>query len=427
MTVSATASIRERAQAARAASRELARLSTSVKNAALLRVAELLETEQGDVLAANATDIRAGEAAGIDAYFLERLTLSPERLLSIAADTRNVASLSDPVGEIIDGRTLPNGMHIVRRRVPLGVIASIYESRPNVTIDIAALGLKSGNAAVLRGGKEAQHTNRALGELLQRALAESGVPTEAVQVVSDPDRAHVDELLGMSDVIDMVIPRGGEALIDYVREHATMPVVAHGAAVVNIYIDAGADIEHAIEIVDNAKTRRYSICNAVDTLLVHSAIAPAFLERLAECWKGRVTVAAGGRAMALLGPKTDAGLAVEEASDEDWEREQLALRAAVKLVDSIGEAIEHIEAHGSHHSDAIVTEDYSAGTRFLDEVDSAAVYWNVSTQFTDGAQFGLGAEVGISTQKTHARGPMGLRELTSYKWVVTGTGQVRPL
>ena len=426
MTAPATASIRERAALARAASRQLARLSTSVKNAALLRVAELLETEQQGVLEANAADVRASKEGGIDAYFLERLTLSPERLLGIAADTRNVAALPDPVGEIIDGRTLPNGMHIVRRRVPLGVIASIYESRPNVTVDIAALALKSGNASVLRGGKEAQHTNRVLGELLQRALSETGVPLDAVQVISDPDRAHIDELLKMDDLIDMVVPRGGQGLIDYVRQNATMPVVAHGSAVVNIYVDAAADLDMAVEVVDNAKTRRYSICNAVDTLLVHASIAPAFLERLAERWTGTVTFVAGGRAFTLLAAMRDRGVEVSEATDEDWEREHLALRAGVQIVDSIDEAIEHIERHGSHHSDAILTEDYSAGMRFLDEVDSAAVYWNASTQFTDGAQFGLGAEVGISTQKTHARGPMGLRELTSYKWVVSGRGQVRP-
>lgn len=393
----------------------------------MLRIAELLETEQEPILAANATDVAAGQESGVDAYFLERLTLSPERLLGIASDARNVASLPDPVGEIIDGKTLPNGMHIVRRRVPLGVIASIYESRPNVTVDIAALALKSGNASILRGGKEAQHSNRALGELVTRALEETGVPADAVQVVSDPDRAHVDELLKMDDLIDMVVPRGGEALIEHVRQHATMPVVAHGAAVVHIYVDAAADVATAVDVVDNAKTRRYSICNAVDTVLVHAAIAPRFLEHLAERWAGRVTIAAGPRALVLLAPKRDTGLVVEPATPDDWDREQLALRAVVQLVDTIDEALEHIDRHSSHHSEAILTEDYGAGTRFLDEVDSAAVYWNASTQFTDGAQFGLGAEVGISTQKTHARGPMGLRELTSYKWVITGNGQVRPL
>jgi glutamate-5-semialdehyde dehydrogenase len=310
--------------------------------------------------------------------------------------------------------------------VPIGVIGCIYEARPNVTVDIAALALKSGNAAVLRGGKEAKHTNRALGELIQRALADTGVPGDAVQVVSDPDRAHVEELLKANDLIDLVVPRGSEALIAHVRANATMPVVAHGEAVVHVYVDAGADLEMALEIVDNAKTRRYSICNAVDTVLVHVDIAPRFLAALAKRWAGSVTMIAGERALALLAGGNGTALQVERATDATWRMEHLALRAGIKLVDSIDEAVEHIERYGSHHSDAIVTNDYAAATRFVDEVDSAVVYVNASTQYTDGAQFGLGAEVGISTQKMHARGPMGLVELTSYKWIAMGTGQVRP-
>lgn len=420
-------SIRERATLAKKASRALARLSTATKNAALLRIAELLETEQDAVLAANAQDVEAGNAAGLDAYFLERLTLTPDRLRGIAADTRAVAALPDPIGEIIEGKTLANGMELMRKRVPLGVIGCIYESRPNVTVDIAALCLKSGNASILRGGKEAQHSNRALGELLQKALAEAGVPGDAVQVVSDPDRAHIDELLGMSDLVDMVVPRGGRPLIDHVRKNATMPVVAHGDAVVHIYVDAAADLAKAVDIVDNAKTRRYSICNAVDTLLVHSRIAPALFDALCARWAGKVTILGDARATALLSQYRDSGLEVARAGAGDWDKEHLAMRVGVRLIDSLDEAMEHIEAHSSNHSEAIVTENYSVGMRFLDEVDSAAVYLNASTQFTDGAQFGLGAEVGISTQKTHARGPMGLRELTSYKWIALGSGQVRPL
>jgi glutamate-5-semialdehyde dehydrogenase len=337
-----------------------------------------------------------------------------------------VASLPDPIGETIEGRTLPNGIRLSRRRVPLGVVGCIYESRPNVTVDIAALCLKSGNAAVLRGGKEARHTNAALGEVIQQALAEAGIPGNAVQVVSDPDRAHVEEMLKANDLIDIIVPRGSEALIAHVRANATMPVVAHGEAVVQIYIDAAADLDMAVDVVDNAKTRRYSICNAVDTLLVHAQVAPAFLERLADRWAGKVTLLAGERAWSLLLPH-GGGLSVERANEETWKTEHLALRAGVLIVDSVDEAIEHIERYGSHHSDAIITNDYAAATRFVDEVDSAAVYVNASTQFTDGAQFGLGAEVGISTQKMHARGPMGLRELTSYKWIALGNGQVRPL
>ncbi len=416
--------LRERAAAARVASRALARLSSSAKNAALERIATLLETEQDAVLAANALDLQAGREAGLDDYFIERLTLTPERLRGIAADTRGVMRLEDPVGEVFDSRTLPNGMLIGRRRVPLGVIACIYESRPNVTVDIAVLAMKSGNAAILRGGKEARNSNAALGELIQRALAGTAVPPGAVQVVSDPDRAHVDELLEMNDLVDLIVPRGGAQLIDYVRRKATMPVVAHGDAVVQIYVDADLDLEMALKVVDNAKTRRYSICNAVDTLLVHEAIAPQFLGGLAALWGSKVTFIADDGARAIL---AGTGAPVESATGETWRTEHLALRVGVRVVGSMAEAVEHIEHYGSHHSDAILTENYSNAMEFLDEVDSAAVYVNASTQFTDGAQFGLGAEVGISTQKMHARGPMGLRELTSYKWTIIGRGQVRPL
>ncbi len=423
----ATSLIRERAAEARAASRKLATTSTDVKNAALNRIADLLESDQGPILDANARDLEAGHEAGLDPYFIERLTLNPGRLSGIAADTRTVARLDDPIGEMFDTRTLPNGLLIGRRRVPLGVVATIYEARPNVTIDIAALCLKSGNACVLRGGKEARYSNAALGELLGRALAETGVPAGAVQVISDPDRALIDDLLKANDLIDLIVPRGGKELIDRVRRDATMPVVAHGDAVVQIYVDEYAGLEMAVNIVDNAKTRRYSICNAVDTLLVHASIAPAFIDRLIGRWGDRVTILGDDRALSLLTPGRHPGLKVERATPEDWEREHLAMRVGIRIVDSIDEAIAHIEEHGSHHSDAIVTEHYERAMRFLDEVDSAVVYVNASTQFTDGAQFGLGAEVGISTQKMHARGPMGLRELTSYKWTIFGKGQVRPL
>jgi glutamate-5-semialdehyde dehydrogenase len=420
--------IRERAAAARQAARALATLSTGAKNAALNRIAELLESppEQELVLAANELDLAAGREAGLDAYFLERLALSPDRLRGIASDTRSVAGLPDPVGEFFDARTLPNGLQIGRRRVPLGVVACIYESRPNVTVDIAALALKSGNASLLRGGKEAQHSNRALGELIARALSGTEVPAGAVQVVSDPDRAHVDELLEAHDLVDLVVPRGGPGLIDYVRRKATMPVVAHGDAVVQIYVDASADIPKSLAIVDNAKTRRYSICNAVDTLLVHEAIAPAFLRALCGRWGSTVTLIGDERARDVLADCAGGEVPIEAATEETWRTEHLALRVGIRIVDSLDEAVAHIEGYGSHHSDAILTENYTNAMRFLDDVDSAAVYLNASTQFTDGAQFGLGAEVGISTQKMHARGPMGLRELTSYKWIIMGNGQVRP-
>lgn len=412
--------LRERASAARSAARVLARLSTAEKNAALARIAELLETEQAPILEANSRDLEAARTNGLDDYFVERLTLTPDRLRGIARDTRDVMTLPDPVGEVFDSRTLPNGLLIGRRRVPLGVVACIYESRPNVTVDIAVLSMKSGNASILRGGKEARHSNAALGELIQRALAGTGVPADAVQVVSDPDRAHVDELLEMNDLIDVIVPRGGAQLIDYVRRKATMPVIAHGDAVVQMYIDETIDLDVAISLVDNAKTRRYSICNAVDTLLVHRAVAPRFLGALTNHWGSKVTIIGDERARELV-PNAEA------ATAETWTTEHLALRVGVRIVDSMTEAVEHIEQYGSHHSDAIVTENYSNAMEFLDAVDSAAVYVNASTQFTDGAQFGLGAEVGISTQKMHARGPMGLREMTSYKWTIIGRGQVRPL
>lgn len=419
--------LRERATLARAASKRLATLSTGAKNEALNRIAELLETRQEPILEANALDLADGREAGLDPYFLERLTLTPERLRGIAADTRNVAMLPDPVGEVFDSRTLPNGLVIGRRRVPLGVIAAIYESRPNVTIDIAALALKSGNASLLRGGKEARCSNAALGEVIREALAPTEVPDDAVQVISDPDRAHVDELLKAHDLIDLVVPRGGAGLIEYVRQNAAMPVVAHGDAIVQIYVDEFADLSLAISVVDNAKTRRYSICNAVDTLLVHAAIAPAFLDRLAGHWGEKVTFISDARAAALLSKQRHPSITVERATEQDWRTEHLALRVGVRIVDSPAEAMAHIDRYGSHHSDAILTENYTRAMQFVDEVDSAAVYVNASTQFTDGAQFGLGAEVGISTQKMHARGPMGLRELTSYKWTIFGKGQVRPL
>lgn len=418
-----TSPVREAASAAKRAARALATLPTGAKDAALHGIAARLEAETPRLVEANARDLEAGRAAGLDDYFLERLTLTPERIRGIAKDTRAVAALPDPVGEMFDTRTLPNGLLIGRRRVPLGVVACIYESRPNVTIDIAALCLKSGNAAVLRGGKEAVHSNRALGEVVQAALAEAGIDGDAVQVISDPDRAHVDELLEAHDLVDIIVPRGGPGLIDYVRRKATMPVVAHGDAVVQIYVDASADIEKSLTVVDNAKTRRYSICNAVDTLLVHEAVAPVFLPRLAGHWGTKVTFLADPYAATLL----PAGTPCEPASEETWRTEHLALRVGVRLVASLEEAVAHIEHYGSHHSDAILTEDYTNAMRFLDLVDSACVYVNASTQFTDGAQFGLGAEVGISTQKMHARGPMGLRELTSYKWTIFGNGQVRPL
>ena len=418
--------VREQVEAARIASRRLGLASTGAKNDALERIANLLVEREDAILAENAKDLAAGRETDLDDYFLERLTLTPARIRGMAADTRNIATLPDPVGVTIDARSLPNGLQISRKRVPLGVVACIYESRPNVTIDIATLCLKSGNAAVLRGGKEAVHSNAVLGDLLWEALAGSELPAESVQVIRDPDRAHIDELLGMHDVVDLMVPRGGAGLINHVRETATMPVVAHGEAVSHTYVDSEADLAMALEVVDNAKTRRYSICNALDTLLVHEAVAPALLRSLGERWAGTVTVLGDDHTLDLLARLEVPRLTVEPAGPDVWDTEHLALRAGVRVVASMDEALSHIEAHSSKHSEAIITDSYESAMRFTAEVDAAVVYVNASTQYTDGAQFGLGAEIGISTQKMHARGPMGLVELTSYKWMVLGAGHVRP-
>jgi glutamate-5-semialdehyde dehydrogenase len=422
-----TATVSELAQkgaAARAASRQLARLSTAVKNTWLHAVARALEEEQAAVLAANRADYTEARDGGLSEAMLDRLLLTPERLAAMAADVRAVAALPDPVGEVFDMRTLPNGLQIGRKRVPLGVIGTIYESRPNVTVDIAVLCVKAGNAVILRGGKEARRSNLALGRLLRDAAAATGLPVDAIQVIESTDRALVGEMLRMRDVIDLMVPRGGADLIRRVYEEATMPVVAGGIGVCHTYVDDSADLDMAVNIVVNAKCRRYSICNALDTLLVARAVAPRFLPMVAAALTARgVELRCDPEAEAIL---RAAGYAVAPAREDDWGKEFLALIAAVKVVDGIEGALAHIERYGSGHSEAIVTESYTNAQRFLNEVDAAAVYVNASTQFTDGAQFGLGAEVGISTQKMHARGPLGLRELTSYKWIILGSGQTRP-
>ena len=411
-------------EAARAAARRLARTPTAVKDAALLGVAAALEAKQEAVLAANALDMEAGRASGLSDALLDRLLLTPERLRDIASDVRGIVALPDPVGEQLDGRTTPNGLVIGKRRVPLGVIGAIYESRPNVTVDIAVLCLKSGNACVLRGGSEALHSNTALAALVREAVSAAGAPGGAVQFIDDPDRALVTQLLGMREYIDLLVPRGGADLIRFVAVNAAMPAVTGGVGVCHMYVDKSADLRDAERIAVNAKVQRPSVCNALDTLLVHVAVAPALLPGLSEALgHAGVELRCDGRAASLLAPLE--GATVVPATEDDWGREFLDLTLAVRVVDSMDQALEHIERHGSGHTEAIITEDYSAATRFVDEVDAAAVIVNASTRFTDGAQFGLGAEVAISTSKFHARGPMGLRELTSYKWVVLGTGQVR--
>jgi glutamate-5-semialdehyde dehydrogenase len=417
--------LEEKGKAAKAASRRLAYLSTGVKNQALANIAADLLAKKEEVLSANKLDYQAGEASGMNSAMLDRLLLSPERLSAMAQDVLSVAALPDPVGEVFDMRTLPNGLLLGRKRVPLGVIAAIYESRPNVTIDISVLCLKSGNAIILRGGKEAIHSNTALAGLVAAAVARAGVPEGAVQLIENTDRALVGHLLKMRGIIDLVIPRGGAGLIRLVTENAAMPVVSGGIGVCHTYVDRSADLNQAVAIAYNAKVQRPTVCNALDSLLVHKDIAKRYLPLIAAEWaKVGVEIHGDKRALSILGP--DSSLRLVPATDEDWGKEFLSLVAAVKVVDSLDEALNHIERYGSGHSEAIITEDYAAALRFLSEVDAACVYVNASTRFTDGSQFGLGAEVGISTQKFHARGPLGLRELTSYKWLIFGSGQVRP-
>jgi glutamate-5-semialdehyde dehydrogenase len=416
--------LEEKGRAAKAASRRMAYLSTEVKNKALHNISNDLLARKDEILAANQIDYKEAQASGMSAAMLDRLLLDSGRLEAIAQDVLAVAAIPDPVGEVFDMRTLPNGLQVGRKRVPLGVIGAIYESRPNVTIDISILCLKSGNAVILRGGKEAVHSNSALARVVQEAVARAGVPQGVVQFIENTDRALVTRMLKMGDIIDLMIPRGGAELIKFVTENATMPVVSGGIGVCHTYIDKSADLDNAVAIAYNAKVQRPTVCNALDTLLVHAEDAEGYLPLVAAEWaKAGVEMHCDERSLAVLKPYSS--LKLVPAAAEDWGREFLSLVAAVKVVDSLDEALGHIERYGSGHSEAIVTEDYGAAIRFLNEVDAACVYVNASTRFTDGGQFGLGAEVGISTQKMHARGPLGLKELTSYKWIIFGSGQVR--
>ena len=425
MTIQTVQNLHALGQAAQKAARKLARLSTEDKNAVLMNLVDLLRSDQEDVLEANRADYEEAESEGLEESLLDRLLLTSDRLNGTADEIQRVAELPDPIGEVIETSSLPNGLTTSRRRVPLGVVGSIYESRPNVTIDIFGLCLKSGNACILRGGKETIRSNTALVTVLRKALTKAGVTTDVVQFVDNPDRVLVDAMLKMDGYIDLLVPRGGASLVKFVAENATMPAVTGGIGVCHTYVDRSADLEMAAEIVHNAKVRRPSICNALDTLLIHSEVAVNGLPIIAKALSASgVELRCDNRALSILGPHSSE-VAIP-ANEDDWGREFLSLTAAVKVVDSFNDALDHIETYGSGHSEAIVTEDKSVATRFLDEVDAAAVYVNASTQFTDGGQFGLGAEVGISTQKFHARGPMGLKELTSYKWVVVGKGQVRP-
>ena len=421
---SAVEELEAKARAAKAASHRLAYLATDVKNKALQNISQELLKRTDKILAANQADYREAEASGMGAQMLDRLMLNSSRIDSIAQDMLTVATLPDPVGEIFDSRTMPNGLQISKKRVPLGVIGAIYESRPNVTIDISSLCLKSGNALILRGGKEALRSNSALAKAVQDASVSAGVPEGAVQFIDNTDHALVNHLLQMNDIIDMIIPRGGAGLIKSVSENARMPVVTGGIGVCHTYVDKSADVNNAVAIAYNAKVQRPTVCNALDTLLIHVDIAGRYLPLVAAEWaKAGVEMHCDERALAIL--KSHSGLNLVAAVAEDWGKEFLSLVGAIKVVDSLDEALEHIEHYGSGHSEAIVTGEDQSATRFLNEVDAACVFANASTRFNDGAQFGLGAEVGISTQKMHARGPLGLKELTTYKWIIWGSGQVR--
>lgn len=420
------ATLLSQAQEAKAAARRLAGTSTAVKNRALEAMAAALIERQDEILEANKQDVERASDAGLAEAPLNRLKLSPEKLETIASDVRTVARLPDPVGEVIDGWKLPNGLDVSRRRVPLGVLAAIFESRPNVTIDIASLCLKSGNACVIRGGSEAIRSNTVLARVAREAQEASGVPQGVLQLIENTDRVLVGQLLGLRDYIDIVVPRGGAELIRFVAENARMPVLTGGVGVCHTYVDRTADLEKAVNIVTNAKTRNWSICNALDTLLVHADVAIGYLPQVARSMAEKgVELRCDERALSVL-QQTDDGARAIPAQPDDFGREFLAAVAAVRVVDSLDEALDHIAEYGTGHSDAIVTEDFSAAKRFTDEVDTAVVYVNASTQFTDGAQFGLGAEIIDSTQKTISRGPTGLREITTYKWIVQGEGQVRP-
>ena len=403
-------------KAARDASFELAIAATARKNQALLAMADELELQQDVILAANAKDIEAGRASGLTDALLDRLLLNESRLAGIVADVRKVVTLDDPVGAEIDSRVLENGMRLSRRRVPIGVIGVIYEARPNVTIDIAALCLKTGNASILRGGRETFHSNMALVEVIQAALAKSGLPAASVQYIESPDRALVSELLTMDQYVDMIIPRGGANLHRLCKDQSTIPVIIGGFGVSHLYVDESADLVRAIDVIDNAKVQRPSACNALDTLLLNEKIAARIAPLLvARMNQQKVTLVAEPQAFALL--QAAGANQLRQAGDEDFDTEWLSLTLGVKVVADVKAAIAHLQEHNACHSDAILTNDLRHAELFINGVGSAAVYVNASTRFTDGAQFGLGAEVAVSTQKLHARGPMGLTELTSYKWI----------
>jgi len=410
--------VRAVAARARAAAVELAPLSRADKDSALQAMADALDDASDVILAANARDVDGGRAAGLAEGLLDRLALNAERVSAMGQGLRDVAALPDPVGEVLRGYTQPNGLEIRQIRVPFGVIAMIYEARPNVTVDAAGLALKSGNAALLRGSGSAYESNTVLVDVLAGAAEKAGLPRDSVQLVPGTDRTSVGHLLRARGLVDLIIPRGGAGLINYVVENSTVPVIETGVGNVHVYIDASADLEMAERIVVNSKTSRVSVCNSAETLLVHRDVADEFLPRITSALQTQGVVVHGDDAFGALD-------GVEPATDDDWAREYLSLDMAARVVADVDEAIAHIRRWSSGHTEAIVTSDLDTARRFVARVDSAVVMVNASTRFTDGAEFGFGAEIGISTQKMHARGPMGLAELTSTKWVVTGDGHIR--
>lgn len=411
--------VKAKAQAAKQAAAKLAVTSTAVKNAALLAMAAALEAQQSEILAANERDMTAAAAKGMKSSMLDRLKLTAERISGMADGLRQVAGLADPVGNVIDGKTLPNGLHITKIRVPLGVIGIIYEARPNVTADAAGLCLKSGNAVILKGGSEAMESNKTVAAILAQAAEGAGIPAGSIQFIDTSDRQAVQDLIHMNGLVDVVIPRGGAGLIQAVVRNASVPVIETGAGVCHTYVDKDADVEMAMKIAFNAKVQRPSVCNAMETLLVHKDIADKFLPMMLMVYNSSAVEIRGDETVQEYSGQ------VHPATEEDWSTEYGDLRLSVKIVDSIEEAMAHIAKYGTGHSECIVTNNYQAAQLFQYTVDAAAVYVNASTRFTDGNEFGFGAEIGISTQKLHARGPMALPELTSTKYLINGNGQVR--
>jgi glutamate-5-semialdehyde dehydrogenase len=410
--------------AARAASRAMAAAPTAAKDGALRALARRLRANAAALMAANAPDVAAAQAAGLAAPLVDRLKLSASILATVAEGCEQLAAMPDPVGEIVEMKRRPSGISVGRMRVPLGVFGMVYESRPNVTIEAASLAIKSGNAVILRGGSEALQSNLALAREVQAALVEAGLPAEGVQLVETSDREAVGRLIAMPEYVDVIIPRGGKSLIERISREAKVPVIKHLDGNCHVYVDAEVDLEMALRVTDNAKTQKYSPCNAAESLLVHRDVAPRFLPRIAAIFAAKgVEMRCDAAAKALLAAVPGAN--VVDASEADWAEEYLAPIISIKVVDSLDAAMEHIDRHGSHHTDAILTSNHANAMRFVREVDSASVMVNASTHFADGFEFGLGAEIGISTDKFHARGPVGLEGLTSLKWVVLGNGELR--